>query len=319
MEQEKRRLSWHPAFGAVLRIELEKELDLLEIVDERQLTKEPLQVDVLIVKKEKDIRLEKNIGRIFKSYNIIEYKSPEDYLSINDFYKVYAYACLYQSDTDRVMEVDPREITLTFVCMRYPRKLLGHLKETRGMRVSRQGAGIYYLEGDALAMQLLVTGELSERDNYWLQHLRGDLKEGRELQELMERYERHRHSKWYQAAMDLIVRANWDKMKEEKEMCEALRELFADELRESEERGKEEGKEQGEETKLISWICAKLKKDKPISAIIEDFGEMGEPEERVSLICETARRFAPDYDVDQIYAALAGSAEKGDREETKSK
>ena len=42
-------------------------------------------------------------------------------------------------------------------------------------------------------------------------------------------------------------------------------------------------------------------------------------EERVSLICETARRFAPDYDVDQIYAALAGSAEKGDREETKSK
>lgn len=121
---------------------------------------------------------------------------------------MYAYACLYQSDTDRVMEVDPEEITLTFVCMRYPRKLLGHLKKARGMKVSRQGDGIYYLEGDALAMQLLVTRELSERDNYWLQHLRGNLKEGRELQDLMERYERHRHSKWYQAAMDLIVRAN---------------------------------------------------------------------------------------------------------------
>ncbi len=40
-------------------------------------------------------------------------------------------------------------------------------------------------------MQLLVTRELSERDNYWLQHLRGNLKEGRELQDLMERYERH--------------------------------------------------------------------------------------------------------------------------------
>ena len=302
MEQEKRRLSWHPAFGAVLRIELEKELDLLEIVDERQLTKEPLQMDVLVVKKEKDIRLEKNIGRIFKSYNIIEYKSPEDYLSINDFYKVYAYACLYQSDTDRVMEVDPEEITLTFVCMRYPRKLLGHLKETRGIRVSRQGDGIYYLEGDALAMQLLVTRELSERDNYWLQHLRGDLKEGRELQDLMERYERHRHSKWYQAAMDLIVRANWDKMKEEKEMCEALRELFADELQESEERGKEKGKEQGEETKLISLVCKKIRKNKAVSVIAE---ELEEPEEKISLICETASRFAPDYDADQIYAVLA--------------
>ncbi|HJF93614.1 MAG TPA: 3-isopropylmalate dehydrogenase [Lachnoclostridium phocaeense] len=219
-------------------------------------------------------------------------------MSINDFYKVYAYACLYQSDTDRVMEVDPEEITLTFVCMRYPRKLLGHLKETRGIRVSRQGDGIYYLEGDALAMQLLVTGELSERDNYWLQHLRGDLKEGRELQDLMERYERHRHSKWYQAAMDLIVRANWDKMKEEKEMCEALRELFADELQES----KAQGKEQGEETKLISLVCKKIRKNKAVSVIAE---ELEEPEEKISLICETARQFAPDYDADQIYAVLA--------------
>ena len=162
---------------------------------------------------------------------------------------MYAYACLYQSDTDRVMEVDPEEITLTFVCMRYPRKLLGHLKKARGMKVSRQGDGIYYLEGDALAMQLLVTRELSERDNYWLQHLRGNLKEGRELQE-------------------------------------------------SEERGKE----QGEETKLISQICKKLQKHKSAAVIAE---ELEEPEERVSLICETARRFAPDYDVDEIYAALA--------------
>lgn len=74
-------------------------------------------------------------------------------------------------------------------------------------------------------------------------------------------------SEWYQAAMDLIVRANWDRMKEEKEMCEALRELFADELQES--------------------------------------------EEKVSLICETARRFAPDYDVDEIYAALAERGRRG--------
>ena len=51
---------------------------------------------------------------------------------------MYAYACLYQSDTDRVMEVDPEEITLTFVCMRYPRKLLGHLKKARGMKEEKE-------------------------------------------------------------------------------------------------------------------------------------------------------------------------------------
>lgn len=41
--------------------------------------------------------------------------------------------------------------------------------------------------------------------------------------------------------MNLIVRANWELIKEEKEMCEALRELFAAELRESEENGLRQG------------------------------------------------------------------------------
>ncbi|MBM6947901.1 hypothetical protein [Mordavella massiliensis] len=50
--------------------------------------------------------------------------------------------------------------------------------------------------------------------------------------------------------MDLVVQANWDKVKEEKEMCEALKELFADELQES--------LEYGEERKLVSQICIKL-------------------------------------------------------------
>lgn len=88
MEQGK--LQWHPAFSAALRIELEEELEILDIVDEYQLSKKPLQMDILIVKKRKDIPVKKNIGRIFRKYNIIEYKAPDDYLSINDFYKVYA-------------------------------------------------------------------------------------------------------------------------------------------------------------------------------------------------------------------------------------
>ena len=38
-----------------------------------------MQIDVL-VKNEKHVKLRKNIGRIFRQYNIIEYKSPEDNL-----------------------------------------------------------------------------------------------------------------------------------------------------------------------------------------------------------------------------------------------
>lgn len=36
--------------------------------------------------------------------------------------------------------------------------------------------------------------------------------------------------------MDLIVRANWKQMEEEKKMCEALKELFAEDFKKIEDR-----------------------------------------------------------------------------------
>ena len=67
------RLQWHPGFSAALRVELEEELDELCIEDEHMLSKKPMQIDVLI-KNEKHVKIQKNIGRIFRQYNIIEYK-----------------------------------------------------------------------------------------------------------------------------------------------------------------------------------------------------------------------------------------------------
>ena len=301
--EQKTRLQWHPAFAAVLRIELEKELGRLEIEDEVQLTKKPLQMDVLLIKKDGKEPIKKNIGRIFRKHNIIEYKSPGDSLSVNDFYKVYGYACIYQSDTDGVMEICPQEMTLTFVCSRFPRKLLKHLEKVRRMSVREVEKGIYYLEGDPIPIQLLIVPLLSKENNYWLQHLRGNLHRGRESEELMERYEEHSHSRWYQSAMDLIVRANWEQVKEEKNMCEALRELFADELRESWEKGNEDGLKVGAEKTMIALVCRKLKKSKSSQEISED---LEEPEEKIRLICEAAAGYAPDYDVDGIYDRLKG-------------
>ena len=65
------------------------------------MSRKPLAMDLLVIKKEPGVQIHKNIGRIFRRHNIVEFKSPKDYLSINDFYKVYAYACLYQSDTKK--------------------------------------------------------------------------------------------------------------------------------------------------------------------------------------------------------------------------
>ena len=104
---DKAKLQWHPAFGAALRITLQDEMKYLEMYEEYLLSKKPLQMDILIIKKLKDVPIRKDIGRIFRKHNIIEYKSPGDNLSINDFYKVYGYACIYQSDTDKVGEINP--------------------------------------------------------------------------------------------------------------------------------------------------------------------------------------------------------------------
>ena len=192
---KKTKLQWHPAFGAALRITLQDELQYLEMQEEYLLSKKPLQMDILVIKKLKDVPIRKTIGWIFRKHNIIEYKSPGDSLSINDFYKVYGYACIYQSNTNRVKEIDPQELTLTFVCSRYPRNLLHHLKRARGISTEYQGGGIYYLKGDPIPMQLLIVPELTDMENYWLQSMRTDLQAGKEIQKLMREYERHRKAK----------------------------------------------------------------------------------------------------------------------------
>lgn len=271
------RLQWYSGFSAALRVELEDELDELCIEDEHMLSKKPMQIDVLVVKKKGEQPIRKNIGRIFRKHNIIEYKSPEDYLSINDFYKVYGYTCFYQSETKRVKDIPPEEITMTFICNHYPQKLLEHLKKFKGIEVEKQEAGLYYLLGDSFPIQLVIVKELSKEENYWLQNLRCNLKTGEEIQEVVRRYEQVKHKAYYSDVMNLIVRANQKQMEEEKNMCEALNELFAEELKEADLRGRKEGRKEGRSVgqieKLKELVQKKLAKNQSIEKIADDLGE----------------------------------------------
>lgn len=271
------RLQWYSGFSAALRVELEDELDELCIEDEHMLSKKPMQIDVLVVKKKGEQPIRKNIGRIFRKHNIIEYKSPEDYLNINDFYKVYGYTCFYQSETKRVKDIPPEEITMTFICNHYPQKLLEHLKKFKGIEVEKQEAGLYYLLGDSFPIQLVIVKELSKEENYWLQNLRCNLKTGEEIQEVVRRYEQVKHKAYYSDVMNLIVRANQKQMEEEKNMCEALNELFAEELKEADLRGRKEGRKEGRSVgqieKLKELVQKKLAKNQSIEKIADDLVE----------------------------------------------
>lgn len=236
--KEKKLLQWHPAFFAGLQIEFAEEAKMLTFENEHQLSKKPLEIDVLIVKKNAQVQIKKNIGRIFRKYNIFEYKSPEDYLSIDDFYKVYGYACFYKSDSPNVDLVKSNEITISFVCEKRPEKLLKHLRQERQLDIMKVEEGIYYIEGAYFPIQLLLTSELSKESNFWLRNLTNRLKERGEVNELVTEYEKNRQNELYRAMMNIIIRAN-EKMFEEvkgEDMCEALRELFRDEIEEATEK-----------------------------------------------------------------------------------
>ena len=51
---------------------------------------------------------------------------------------------------------------------RYPRELIRHLKEVRHYTIDNPEEGIYYVIGDILPIQVLVTNQLSPEKNLWL-------------------------------------------------------------------------------------------------------------------------------------------------------
>ena len=236
-----------------MQIELAEEKANLIFENEHQLGTKPKEVDVLIIKKNPEIEIQKNIGRIFRTYNIVEYKSPVDYLSIDDFYKVYAYACFYKSDAQEINQIKAEEITITFVSARYPRELIKHLKAVRNYEVSGEN-GIYYIKGDFFPMQLIVTSRLSEEENFWLRYLTNNITEVETAKKIMDEYEKHQNEGLYQSVMELIVNANNETFKEAKSMCQALKELFREDFEDEFIAARTKGHAEGHAGMLIESI-----------------------------------------------------------------
>lgn len=243
-KEKKELLQWHPAFYAGLQIEFADEAKYLEFENEHMLGSKPMQIDVLVIKKESARQIQKNIGRIFRTYNLVEYKSPEDSLTVDDFYKILGYACFYKSDTQKVDEIKAEEITVSFVSSSYPRKMLQHLKEERHYQVEQCGAGIYYIYGAIFPFQVIVTKQLPEEENLWLFNLTNDLERDDRAWKLLRVYEKHQTEKLYQSVMNVIVRANEERFKVSG-MCEALEELMKERIEELEEQAVSRGMEQG--------------------------------------------------------------------------
>ena len=105
------------------------------------------------------------------------------------------------------------------------------------------------------------------------------------------------------------MRANWQELKEERKMCEALRELFADDLRESREEGITEGRNVGKLEGKLECAASKvieivIKKYKKGCSVKETADMLEEPVSRIQQIYDVIEKNAPDYDAETIYKQL---------------
>ena len=249
-QKKSQKLQWHPAFCSALRLELLEDAENLEFTDEFQLTEKPLQIDCTVVKVKKNCKIKNEIGKIFRKHNIFEYKSPKDELNIDTFYKAVAYACLYKVLPNHVDEIPAEEITITLIRDRKPVKLLGELEKS-GYGYKKEAAGIYYVNGAMFPMQIIESSELDVDMHVQLKALTNHLEESLMRQYLLQvsTFE-GREKNLADIVLQVIVNSNMEKVREwkgsEQTMCEALRVLMKEELKEERVAGLREGRLEGQ-------------------------------------------------------------------------
>ena len=242
MHQNEVNKQWHQGFYGAAQLEFRDDKDNLLFDTEHYLSKEAIRMDMLIVKKIKEFSTKNPIGHLFKKHNVIEYKSPNDGLTIDDFSKTIGYACLYKSLAEKTDEIPLNEITVSLVRERYPRKLIYALINN-GYSITEYCSGIYYVTGNLMfATQIIVTSRL-DKEHQWLRVLSANAKEEDIInfayasKDLTTQGEHNNVDAIYQ----ISVMANIDLYEELKRrkplMCEALRILMKDELDESMEKG----------------------------------------------------------------------------------
>ena len=181
----KTKIQWHPAFMAAMDLELIQNRNDLIYEKEYNLNTKPLEIDLLVIKKNPSVHIANEIGYLFKGHNIVEYKSPEDHLDIDTFYKSMAYASLYKSYGKTVDEIKADDITVSIIRETKPEGLFRYLKE-HGFSVTNPYQGIYYIKGQIMfPAQIIATGELDKKNHKWLRALSGQLQRDN-IQELLD-------------------------------------------------------------------------------------------------------------------------------------
>ncbi len=230
-------IQWHPGFYGAAELEFLSNKDDLEFQREFNLSKEPIRMDLLIIKKLSNVRIKNEIGHIFRKFNVVEFKSPDDALSIDDYYKTVGYACLYKGLGETVNQIPANELTISIFRESYPREMFEAMKNLR-LEIKERYPGIYYISGKQALFdtQIVVTKQLDRETHRTLRVLSKHVKEEdiRRFVEKATQMSEPGDRNNVDAVLQVSVSANkeiYEAIRRcDKVMCEALRELMKEDF-----------------------------------------------------------------------------------------
>ena len=197
-----------------------------------------------------DILIDNDLGRDFRTYNILEYKNPDDELSIDVLWKCIGYAGLYKGLADTADQIPAKELTVTILRYRKPIKLFSTLVDD-GFQVENTNDGIYRVSGVvSLPLKIVVIRELSDQNLLALKIMTRNAKESEVRAFLLATRtfsvpgDRHDAD----AVLQISSTANrdlYDKLRKEESMCQALKEILSEEIAEERAEAKAEGLAEG--------------------------------------------------------------------------
>ena len=229
------KIQWHPGFVAAMDLELAANRADLVYEKEYNLNTKPLEIDLLVIKKDKDVRTANEIGWIFRGYNILEYKSPDDSLDIDAFYKAGAYAGLYKAYGGVSDERKADDITVSLIRESRPDGLFEYFQR-HNIRTTNPYRGIYYvLDAVLFPTQIIVSREMDRKSHTWLKALSGKMKK-QDMKELLEKIKAIKLTfdrELADSVLEVSIRANRhvvDELRGDGSMCQALLEIMEPEI-----------------------------------------------------------------------------------------
>lgn len=253
--KSKKNIDWHSGFAGGLGLCFRKYREHITIEREHLLSKQPMRIDFLVVKKQADVVIDNSLGRCFRTHNIVEYKNPYDALNVDVIWKTIGYAALYKSQGERVNQISINEITVSVYRYRISKRLFKNLM-AEGYTINEIDNGIYKLEGPfSIPVYLVAISELSEHDLLSLKVMvkNADERNVRAFIDESRKYNVPGDKTDADAVLQVSYEANVDmyrRMRGEADMCEALRELFADDI----EKEKRESVEKRDTEKITEML-----------------------------------------------------------------